>query len=233
MKLPFIISLPHSGLTVPDEIKPIFLLNEQQIIEDSDEGASRIYALEACVEVFLSTHVPRAVIDLNRPPDDFSMDGVIKTHTCQMVPVYQKQPDAATITSLLENYYYPYHQALTRYAETHKNRCILALDCHTMLAVSPPVDKQPGIKRPRVCLSNAYGTCNTEWIEGMADCFIRHFGNSVTINDPFKGGYITRTHGREMPWIQIEISREPFMTDNEKNNHLIASLQDWISLFHH
>lgn len=151
---------------------------------------------------------------------------MIKTHTCWDVPVYQHEPSAATVAALLDAYYRPYHERLAHLAGSAVK---LAIDCHTMAAVGPPVAPDPGVERPWVCLSNGDGTCPQTWIEGLQRCFEDAFGPHVTINHPFTGGYITRRHAAEMPWVQLELSRAPFATDREKRERVLAALSAWVS----
>ena len=83
MNLPFLVSVPHAGLSIPPEVKDICILTEDQIYVDSDCGAAEIYyELEKFVEAFISSDIARAIVDLNRAADDFRKDGIIKTHTC-------------------------------------------------------------------------------------------------------------------------------------------------------
>ena len=99
------------------------------------------------------------------------------------------------IETLLDRYHRPYHRTLDRPASTGSFR--LGLDCHTMAATGPPVGPDPGAKRPLVCLSNADGTCPSEWLVALADCFRRAFDtDDVRINEPFRGGHIIRRHWR-------------------------------------
>ena len=58
----------------------------------------------------------------------------------------------------------------------------------------------------------------------MKHSFQAEFGNNVSVNHPFRGGYITRTHASELPWIQLEISRAPFMNNQEKRERTLRSL---------
>ena len=106
---------------------------------------------------------------------------------------------------------------------------MLGVDCHTMAATGPPVGPDPGTGRPWVCLSNGDGTCPPEWIDSLQECFQRHLDGPVKVNDPFRGGYITRSHAAEMPWIQIELSRAPFLPDDGKRQVVLAALRDWAS----
>ena len=225
MKLPLLISVPHAGLTVPSEAKPYCVLTRQQIVEDGDEGAAEIYhGLRDHVAAFVTTPIARAIVDMNRTEADRGSDGLVKTHTCWNVPVYRDFPPNGVVETLLDQHYRPYHRLLTELA---KSGVQLGVDCHTMAAKGPPIDPGPGVERPWICLSNGEGTCQQEWIESLAECFSRAFGHDVAINDPFKGGFITRTHANELPWMQLELSRAPFMSNTEKHLRLLSALQEW------
>ncbi len=224
MKLPLLLSVPHAGLRVPAEVQPYCVLTPQQIAADGDEGAAELYALETQVAAYQTAEVARAIVDLNRAPDDRRPDGVVKTHTCWNVPVYHPFPSEEIVQTLLEHYYWPYQRGLTRLAG---GDAILAVDCHTMLAKGPPIGPGPGIERPWVCLSNGEGTCPEPWIESLRQCFQEVFDGPVLVNDPFRGGYITRTHSAEMPWLQLELSRAPFSAWAEKRRRVLTALTNW------
>jgi formiminoglutamase len=225
MKLPLLASVPHTGLRIPEEAEPYCILTPQQIAEDGDVGAAEVYALEPELEAYISTEIARAVVDLNRAEDDRRPDGVVKTHTCWNVPVYREFPPEDMVKRLLDRYYRPYHARLRELAETGVK---LGVDLHTMAASGPPVGPDPGVERPWVCLSNADGTtCPQEWIESLKNCFEGVFGPNVRINDPFKGGFITRSHAAELPWLQLELSRGPFMSNAEKRRAVLHGLTRW------
>lgn len=228
MKVPFLLSVPHAGLTVPPEVKDLCRLTEKEISEDGDEGAAAIYyPLQDYFERFVTTHIARAVIDMNRAEDDRRKDGIIKTHTCWDVPVYRSFPTEAIISRLITAYYKPYHQALKKAAPG----ICLGVDCHTMAAFGPPVGPDPGTERPRICLSNAKGTCPQEWMNILRGCFEEAFKTAVSVNAPFKGGFIIKAHSAEIPWVQIEFSRAAFMGNEEKSRRLLEALQQAERLF--
>jgi len=222
MTLPLLVSLPHAGLTMPAEVQDLSILTSEQIRADSDEGAAEIYNLRQHVAAFLTPDVARAFVDLNRPESDRRPDGVVKTHTCWNQPVYRQPLPESLIQALLKNYYYPYHQQLRKISK--QTQFQLALDCHTMAAIGPPVGPDPGQERPWVCLSHAEGTCPDVWLETMADCFREAFGDHVAINEPFRGGYIIRLHAEEMPWMQVELSRGDFLANAEKHQRVLQAI---------
>lgn len=226
MTLPLLLSVPHAGLEIPEAVASICMLSREEIESDGDEGAAEIYDVRHLVQEYVTTPVARAIVDINRPEDDRGKDGVVKTHTIWDRPIYRETPTEDLVQSLLERYYRPYHRRLTELAGTAR----LGVDCHTMVAVGPPVSPDPGVTRPLVCLGDGAGACPRPWVESLAQCFIEHFGDDVTINQPFSGGYITRHHGKEMPWVQVELSRTDTLSEGDKRAAVIAALSDWCRL---
>ncbi len=225
MTLPFLLSVPHAGLKIPDEVERINLLSPQQIAEDGDEGAAEIYDLKDHVTAVVTTEIARAYVDLNRAEDDRRKDGIVKTHTCWDVKIYSEPLPENTVQALLKKYYRPYHEQLTHLSLQDSVK--LGIDCHTMAVVGPPVGPDPGIERPLICLSNGDQTCPAAWLSSLAGELENTFGARVSINVPFRGGYIIRSHSRELPWIQIEFARTGAPTNPEKRNGLLQALQAW------
>lgn len=221
MKLPLIISVPHGGLSVPEEVRGNCALTSKQILADSDEGAADIYNLKTEVAAYVTTSVARAIVDMNRSENDQSRDGVVKTHTCYGIPVYHRPLSEDTIEALLGRYYRPYHRLLSERSVDVK----LGLDCHTMAAVGPPSAPDTGRERPQVCLSNASGTCPQEWFDELIHCFAKSFHCEISVNDPFTGGNIIRSHCFELPWVQVELSRAPFFDLAEKRTRVLDALR--------
>jgi formiminoglutamase len=224
MTLPLLLSVPHAGLRIPPEVRGRCVLTPEEVVADGDDGAAEIYDLNSEVAAYVATDVARAIVDLNRAEEDRSKDGVVKTHTCWDVPVYgEPLPDELT-EALLDRYYRPYHERLTNLG---RRRVRLGIDCHTMAAAGPPVGPDPGADRPWICLGNAEKTCPGSWLRSLADCFERAFGVRPSLNDPFRGGHIVRRHSTEMPWVQLEISRGPFLANEKKRERVLAALTDW------
>jgi len=223
-KLPLLISVPHAGLSIPPEVGLSNLLTPDQIIADGDEGSREIYAIEELVNKFVTTDIARAFVDVNRKENDLSKDGVVKTHTCWDIPVYKSPLSPTLIKQLLGHYYFPFHAQLTN--STGKE-VMLAIDCHTMASSGPPVGPDPESVRPMVCLSNADGTCPEEWFCLLADCLSEAFSCEVSLNKPFRGGYIIRHHANEISWLQLELSRDNSLSNEYKRNAVISALKQW------
>ncbi len=86
------------------------------------------------------------------------------------------------------------------------------------------------MERPWICLSNGNGTCPQSWIESLKGCFEERLGGPVSINTPFRGGHVTCTHAAEMPWIQLEMSRKAFMSNDEKRTMVISAVARWFEI---
>jgi len=225
--LPILLSVPHAGLRIPDEAGQYCVLTDEEIIKDGDEGAAEIYALQDYVIEYVTTDIARAIVDMNRAENDRRADGIVKTLTCWNEPVYKEPLAAVTIEQLLNRYYRPYHERLQRVDDTVIRLCV---DCHTMAEFGPPIGPDEGKTRPHVCLSDANGeTLPKGWMNALADCFRQTFGDLVSINEPFSGGYITRRHGRSRPWVQLEISRADFMPNDKKRAAVLASLNCFVN----
>ena len=106
----------------------------------------------------------------------------------------------------------------------------IGLDCHTMAAFAPPIATDRGKKRPAACVSNANAACDTSLMLLFAEILEDLIQQKVAVNNPFMGGYIIRKHSVEIPWLQIEFSRSPFMTNDEKRLALFETVIKWLEI---
>lgn len=223
MKLPLLLSVPHAGLEVPTELADLHQLSADQIAEDGDVQAAQIYDLANDVAHLVTTSYARAFVDINRAPDDVRKDGVVKSHTCWDVPIWRERPADEVFERVIERCHRPYHARLSELA----GRAHVGVDCHTMAAHGPPVGPDPGRERPLACIGIGEGTCPPEWAEALAHHLRTHLGEPVLINDPFRGGYVIRSHASEMPWLMIELSRTERVSVEHKRAAILASLRAW------
>lgn len=251
---PLLISIPHSGGTVPPEVADIVNITKRDIFYDGDALTREIYDFGKSVGAVIETPIARAIVDVNRAYDDRppeNPDGVLKAVTTDGTPVYREGmfPDDHLVEDLLQKYYFLYHKRLGNLLENRSIR--LALDCHSMLELSPAASVRLGEPRPLICLSNrgdregmpvrggGHVTCPPEWIRALAESLRRAFAGEgeVAMNNPFAGGYISRYHYERsgIPWIQIEINRKLYLNktyfDPEKlivDQRIIRELRDRI-----
>jgi N-formylglutamate deformylase len=220
-QFPVLLSIPHGGTKMPEELRGIACIDPVDLFDDSDAFTPEIYHLGDRVKALVCTDIARAFVDMNRSTNDLppqNPDGVIKKITCYGKPIYfkGKEPGPVLIKSLINRYYLAYHRRIHEVILTRQ--VALALDCHSMAAEPPAVAPDVGSdeKRPLICLGNNDDkACEREITEKLAGCFCRAFSlneSDVTINKPFSGGYITRAYGmRPVPWVQVELNRSLYL----------------------
>jgi N-formylglutamate deformylase len=233
MKYPFMISVPHGGQEIPEEVMNRIALTPEELAFYCDPATSEIYDFESRVAAYIDTPVSRMVVDLNRPPYHIAPkypDGVIKSVTGFGNPVYREGqfPDINLIHRLMVKYFFPYHEMTD--SLTDKTRARIAFDCHSMLPEGLPRQKDSGSARPLICLGNngdlngaprpgVLPTCPQELIQALASHFRNEFGKEgdISLNNPFTGGFISISHHwhREIPWIQIEMNRGMYEYENQ------------------
>ncbi|MCX6685928.1 MAG: N-formylglutamate amidohydrolase [Methanoregula sp.] len=224
-RYPFLISIPHGGVQVPDEVQNLLALKEQDLLYYCDPGTRTLFDFHDRVEAFIDTPLSRMVVDLNRPPLPLppkDPDGIIKVRTIDGKDVYRtgQFPDMALVHRLLMTYYFPYHQRIDELIDHHPVK--IAFDCHSMLPVGSCGQSDAGKPRPLICLGNngdrhgrarkgSIATCPPVWIEALAGSFRHEFSldREVAINNPFSGGFIANAHfwHKGVPWVQIEVNR--------------------------
>jgi formiminoglutamase len=218
--LPVLLSIPHGGTEVPEELRNRVCITAEDLFDDSDAFTVEIYDLGDNVARVVKAEVARAFVDMNRAADDLppaNPDGVVKTTTCFKRPIYSagQEPDSELTERLIERYHARYHSQL---AVAARQSIKLALDCHSMLSHAPPIGSDYRTPRPLFCLSNRDGaTAPGGVLRELANAIAEAFEvplSEIGLNDPFKGGYITRVHGTgTVPWIQVEMNRSLYLSD--------------------
>jgi len=219
-QLPLLVSIPHGGTSVPWEIEHDVCITPRDLFDDSDSFTNLIYNAEDMVVEQVSSEIARAFVDNSRSKDQLPPeypDGLIKSATCYNRPIYKERqhPDHVTTKLLIDRYYEDYHLKVKEALLNPKVR--IALDCHSMAEIAPEVSPDRGNERPLINLGDAEGTaCDSSITELLRQSFLEVFRFSekeVTINNPFKGGFITRNYGNNpTPWIQIEMNRKLYLS---------------------
>jgi N-formylglutamate deformylase len=233
---PFLISVPHGGIKVPDSIRPLLLIGDDDLRYYCDPYTRVVFGYKDRVTAYIDTPISRMVVDLNRPPLPLPLrdpDGIIKVKTVDGRDVYRpgQLPDMPQIHLLLKTHFFPYHQKIDQLIDRKPVR--IAFDCHSMLPYGSKDQKDAGKKRPLICLGNngdpqgrakksSITTCSDEWITALAGFFREEFScnKEVAINNPFSGGFISNAHfwHKGIPWIQIEINRSLYEPDELSDN---------------
>lgn len=221
---PLLVSLPHDGTDVPDDIAAR-LTGSARRVPDTDWHVSKLYEFARALGA--SVIVPkysRYVIDLNRPEDDVSLyPGQNTTGLCPHVqfsgvPVYAegREPDENEVSSRIERFWRPYHRALAgELQRIHAQHGRAGLwEGHSIRGVVPFLFEG---RLPDLNLGTAAGTsCSPALQSRLESVLASQATYDFIVNGRFKGGYITRQYGNPAQCIdavQLEISQRNYMDE--------------------
>lgn len=207
-KYPVIVSIPHSGTFVPNDIRSIML--PSVVLSNVDWFLKELYDFLPNMGVtVISSNISRYVIDLNRDKtedihgEDF-WTKLVHTHNTFGKPLYSKPLHSEEIQERLKQYYDPYHTALEKLI-VEKLRVfnkVLLLDLHSFC-----VDFIEGADED-ISLSNYNNQSSTTLsIESLRDVLTEQ-GYKVGVN-VIRGRYILKNYKRifrdNIDCIQMEL----------------------------
>jgi len=217
-----IVSLPHTGIDLA-ALAPR-LQSEWLARCDCDWWIDRLYGFAAGLgATVIHTAISRTVIDVNRDPSGVSLyPGQATTTLCPLdtfegAPLYLdgQEPDEAEIAARRAAFFDPYHTALER--EIARLRAIhphiVVYDCHSIRSVLPRLFDGP---LPVFNLGTNNGASCDPALQALVAAYIERSGQSWVVNGRFKGGYITRHHGRPSDGVhavQMEISCRGYLRE--------------------
>ena len=244
--LPLLISVPHDGRDIPDDIRDR-MTESGRSIPDTDWDVASLY--EFATDLGASTVIAnfsRYVVDLNRSAEDLSLysgqvvTGLCPEYTFAGEPIYRSGGvDDDEKTRRVNQYWRPYHdhirETLTALREQHG--FALLWDAHSIPSVVPRLFDG---ELPELNLgSNSGASCIAVIAEAVVAVAIDSPFDTVS-NGRFKGGYITRHYGNPENGInalQLEIAQRAYMSeatgsfDTKKAGVLRDTLRDMLNTF--
>ncbi len=224
-RAPLLISLPHDGRFIPDDIaKRMYPAARRS--PDTDWHVGRLYEpLAASIGAsVLKPRMSRYVIDLNRPADGHALyPGLRETSLVSTVgfggePLYREglEPDADEVQQRIRDYWLPYHQALAdelaRLCELHGSAVLW--EGHSIRSRVPMLFEG---RLPDFNLGTVSGeSCDAALQRRLTGCLESQSLFSHAVNGRFKGGYITRHYGRPkhgVQGVQLELVQLNYMDE--------------------
>lgn len=226
--IPLLLSIPHCGTFVPENLVDAFdpeLLRDK---DDTDFFVDRLYdfapALGATV---LAANVSRWVIDLNRDPANQPLysDGRVITGLCPVTnfmgtPLYADQRQVVApeeVQQRLKDWYWPYHQELIRLKDEllKEHGAVIIWECHSIRKSVPAIHPE---NFPDLILGDAGGRSSDQQLIESALRSLSSGPHQLAHNHPFQGGYITRHYGdpeKNCHALQLEMTKVNYLNDDE------------------
>ncbi len=253
-KSPLLVSVPHAGTLIPVEIEG-GLVSESLATVDTDWFMDKIYAFALELDAtMVVTSISRTAIDVNRDPSGASLypgqatTGLVPIETFNGERLYKfgAQPSSAEIARRKLAYFDPFHDCLK--SEISRLRLIhpriTLYDCHSIRSVVPRLfDGQ----LPVFNIGSNNGTSAEVQLVELVRQRCVETGETVVVNDRFRGGWITRNYGRAdegVHAIQMELAQRIYMDGAQPNvfqpqraayavGHLrpvLESIRDWTAM---
>jgi N-formylglutamate amidohydrolase len=232
---PVVLSSPHSGRVYPRAVLDRLRVDAASLLA-LDDGPVDKLVQQGCAAgaVMIAARYPRAVVDLNREPDEIDPDlvsdpgdlrgmrvtararaglGVVPSRVGG-VPLWRERLGAGDLAERLEAVFHPYHAEVEALLRERLERfgAALLLDCHSM----PGLAADGGRPAVDVALGDRFGQSCAPELVAVAEAALRAAGLEVARNRPYAGGYITCRHGRPgegLHALQVELRRGLFMDE--------------------
>ena len=236
--LPVLIAVPHAGRTYPAELASLLRNQSAASLRLEDRFAdfvARAVARETGAALLVA-HAPRAMIDLNRAPDDVDWDmvaggmpeprvrlaagrrarsglGLVPRRLPGLGELWKRRMTREELTSRIEKIHQPYHAALASGLEALRDRwgAALLIDLHSMPPLGP---KRGADAAPDFVIGDRFGaTCDRALSAAAFDHF-NQAGRRTAHNRPYAGGYVLDRHGapgRDLHALQVEVCRSVYL----------------------
>lgn len=238
LPVPVLIAVPHAGRCYPPQLTAA--------MRDPAWGAARLedrYAdalgeavAEATGAALLVARAPRALIDLNRAPDDIDWSmvsdaggrrvahsaanrrarsglGLIPRRLPGLGEVWKQRLSLTDLDARVENVHLPYHRAIAQTLDRMRDRwgAALLIDLHSM----PPL-RQPGhaSEGAEFVIGDRFGSSCAPVLSALALRQLAGAGRRVAHNRPYSGGYALDHHAavrRGIHALQIEVCRAIYL----------------------
>lgn len=237
--IPVLVAVPHAGRTYPSSLMQQLRHPESIALRLEDRYVDRLAEQVAAATGagLLVAHAPRAMIDLNRAPDDVDWEmferasrpegrpapsrrvlsglGLIPRRLPGLGELWRSRHHQHDLAARIEGVHVPYHEVLARSLQALRDRwgAALLIDLHSM----PPLPRRFGMAAAQFVVGDRFGvTCQG----GLIAATFAHFaenGCNAAHNRPYAGGYVLERHARPREGIhamQLEVDRSRYLDSN-------------------
>lgn len=242
IRSPLVVSVPHSGLVVPEERHELMRLPRATFLRDVDYEIQQMWQ-SPCRDLgvpFIRTVVHRYAIDLNRRldqvdasmiqghprPVDSEKSGLFWTHSTQQESLAPGEDSFRALEpkvakALIEIVWRPYYQWIQQALLAAKAQFGFAIlvDGHSMPSRGSAFHSDPAAHRADIVPGNLHGKSCHPLITQKSIEIAQQLKYSVLPNQPYSGGGITQHFAKLAPDIhalQIEVNRKLYMDEQSK-----------------
>ena len=236
--VPVLIAVPHAGRIYPAEFGGTMRNQAEAALRLEDRFVDLVaeaVARETGAALLIAL-APRAMIDLNRSPDDVDWDmvaggmperrvrlaagrrarsglGLVPRRLPGLGELWKRRLSRDELTERIEQIHRPYHTALAGGLETLRDKwgAALLIDLHSM----PPLGPKHGAEAaPDFVVGDRFGgSCDS----ALSAAALDHFGAAgfrIAHNRPYAGGYVLDRHAapaRGLHGLQVEVCRSAYL----------------------
>lgn len=235
--IPVLIAVPHGGRAYPSALLRDMRHSESVALRLEDRYVDRLaqgIARETGASLLMA-NAPRAMIDLNRAPDDVDWDmfaqadrpkgggtspsrrvrsglGLIPRRLTGVGELWRRRMESAELARRIEGIHAPYHATLEGALANLRDRwgAALLIDLHSM----PPLPVRAGAAPTEVVIGDRFGASCHGRLIAAAFSQMAALRREAAHNRPYAGGYVLERHADPRGGIhalQIEIDRSCYL----------------------
>jgi N-formylglutamate amidohydrolase len=236
--IPVLLAVPHAGRAYPAGIVQAMRNHPLASLRLEDRFADLVAEAVAreTGAALLVAHAPRALIDLNRSPDDIDWDmvaggapdrrvrhaagrrarsglGLVPRRLPGLGELWKQRLEPDELALRIARIHEPYHAALADALESLRDRwgAALLVDLHSMPPLGP---KRGSDAAPDFVLGDRFGASCAASLSAAAFDYLSATGHRAAHNRPYAGGYVLDRHGataRGVHAMQVEVCRSTYL----------------------
>lgn len=225
---PYVIHVPHSSLTIPDDVRARLLLGDDALAEElrlmtdahTDELALRAAGQVTPRPWLFVNRLSRLVVDPERLPDDHEVMfdvGMGAVYTRTSGGLVLRSDDQQHLQEVLSRYLTPYAEAMADLVDERISATgrVIVVDFHSYPLTALPYERHQDARRPPVCVGADFDHTPAALVERVSSA-CSALGD-VVVNEPFVGSYIPLRHfGRDIyvTSVMVQIRRDTYLRDD-------------------
>lgn len=239
--IPVVVAAPHAGRTYPAGLlarmrDPAYAALR---LEDRHVDVLAEAVAQATGATLMVAHAPRAMLDLNRSPDDMDWSmvvegaptggggarhslanrrargglGIVPRRLAGLGEIWKGRMERRELDLRVAAIHRPYHAALGQALEHLRDRwgAALLIDLHSMPPLQPRHAGQPAAE---FVIGDRFGASCDRSLVSAAFSYLEAQGRPAAHNRPYAGGYVLDRHAapaRGIHALQLEVCRSTYL----------------------